>query len=71
LINKKFEIVSEWMEKYVRLQEKVDELVEENLKLESSVNLMSIDMAESGYASQGTWQKLQETTTTRTSIQLQ
>ena len=48
------------MEKYVRLQEKVDELVEENLKLESSVNLMSIDMAESGYASQGTWQKLQE-----------
>ncbi len=43
------------MDKFVELQSKVDALSDENFKLESNVNMISIDLAESRYASQNSY----------------
>lgn len=56
-LNSNFEVVSNFMEKFHQLQEKVDNLSEENLKLESSVNMINLELAESEYIIDNSFKK--------------
>lgn len=56
-VNQKVDALTEWMEMLPKLQEKVDELREENLRLEGDKNMLSIDLAESRYVTQSGYQR--------------
>jgi hypothetical protein len=59
-INANVESVNVFMDKFFELQEKMTKLAEDNIKLESSVNMMNIEMAESQYASQNSYKKIED-----------
>ena len=59
-LNNNFENVSIFTDKLCEMQAKIDKLSEENLKLESTTNMLNIEMAESQYASQNSYKVIED-----------
>ena len=59
-LSNNFETVSIFMDKLCEMQAKIDKLSEENLKLESTTNMLNIEMAESQFASQNAYKVIED-----------
>lgn len=56
-LNSNLEVIFNFMEKFHQLQQKFDDLSDENLKLESSVNMINLELAESEYVIDNSFKK--------------